>query len=156
MPTKTGALARRRDLVEGRVGNLVRLDLRRALDDLRKTPQQGGICVATVGLRVLLLLPQADGQHVLAILRDERDLVLEAVLLAQHGQNVRFEHPGELGGRIGLQVQRDVTSVHEMTPSRSAMNFGAADTSATGAMCHDLLAVSSSATSLLHQLNNTS
>src|SRR5207245_9729316 len=72
--------------------------------------------------------PEADGQRFLAVLRDERDLVLEAVLLAQHGQNVRFEHPGELGCRIGLQVQRNVTCVHEMTPSRLAMSF-AADTS---------------------------
>src|SRR5437899_10232559 len=78
--TKTGALVLRRDLVERRVGDLVGLDSWRAIDDLREALQHGGIGVAAVGLGVLLLLPQAEGQRFLSVPRGERDLLLEAGL----------------------------------------------------------------------------
>src|SRR2546426_4202758 len=55
------ALALSGDLVEGRVGNLVGLNLRRSLNHGREVLQHFGIGVAAIGVRVLFPIPQTDG-----------------------------------------------------------------------------------------------
>src|SRR5207249_8060138 len=60
----------------------------------------------------LFPIPQTDRDRFGAVGSEERDLVLEAALLAQHGQDVCFQRPRELRGRIGLEVQRDIACVH--------------------------------------------
>src|SRR2546426_6960573 len=102
----------RGDLVERRVRNLVVLNLGRSFNHLRETLQDFGIGVAAIVVRVLFPIPQTDRDRFGAVGGEERDLVLEAVLLAQHGQDVRFQRPRELRGCIGLELQRDIACVH--------------------------------------------
>src|SRR2546427_12603246 len=91
---------------------LLILNLGRSFNHLRETLQDFGIGVAAIGVRVLFPIPQTDRDRFGAVGGEERDLVLEAVLLAQHGQDVCFQRPRELRGRIGLEVQRDIACVH--------------------------------------------
>src|SRR6185437_2302847 len=100
------------DLVEGRAGHLVGIHLRRALDDRRQTLEHLGIGVAVIGIRALLAIPEADSDGVLAAFAEERDLVLEAVLFSQQRQDVLLELLGELLGAVGLEIERNVASVH--------------------------------------------
>src|SRR3989442_6766635 len=92
--------------------NLVVINLGRSFNHLRETLQDFGIGVAAIVVRVLFPIPQTDRDRFGAVGGEERDLVLEAVLLAQNGQDVRFQRPPELRGRIGLEVQRDIACVH--------------------------------------------
>src|SRR6185436_4360709 len=109
---KRSGLALSRDLMEGRVQNFVAVHLWRALNDLRQTLEYLGIGVAAVLIRALLAIPQADGERILAARPDERDLILEAILLPQHGQDVLLERLGELGGGVGLEIDGHIPCVH--------------------------------------------
>src|SRR4029077_13326775 len=113
MDLRPAALVAGGDLVERRVGHLVDVDFRRALNDLLQRLQDLGVGVAAVCLRVLPALPQADGHGFRALTLDGRDLVLESALLAHHGEDVGFHGTGEFGGGVRLQVQRDVASKHD-------------------------------------------
>src|SRR5712691_3884706 len=84
------ALLARGDLVECRVRNLVVLNLGRSFNHLRESLQDFGVGVAAIVVRVLSAIPQTDRDRFGAVAGEERDLVLEAVLLAQYGQDVRF------------------------------------------------------------------
>ena len=74
------------DFMKGRVGDLVRVHFGGPVNHFRQILEHLGIGVAAVLLRALLAVPQADGNRVLAAGAQERDLVLEAVLLAQTGR----------------------------------------------------------------------
>src|SRR3989442_13394391 len=69
------------DLVPGRVGNLRGLDLRSSLNHLRHGLQHFWIGSAAIRFRVLLLLPQTDSDRFPSFRGDERELVLEALLV---------------------------------------------------------------------------
>src|ERR1051326_4104556 len=109
---KPAGLALGRNLVERRVGDLVTLYLGSALDDLIHALQYARVRAARVRLGALLLVPETDGDRPLAILGHKRQLVLEAVLFAQHREDVVLEGPGKLGARAGLQVNREISCVH--------------------------------------------
>src|SRR5256885_10439823 len=100
------------DLVEGRVRNLVRLNLRCSLHYLRQARQHLRIDVAVIVVRVLFPIPQTDRNRFGAVRGEERNLVLETMLLPKQGQDVLLERPGKLTGRVGLQMQRHIACVH--------------------------------------------
>src|SRR2546426_12270547 len=75
------------DLVERRVGYLEALNRGRSLNHGRQVLEHLGIGVAGIGVRVLFPIPQADGNGVLAIGIEERELVGEAGLLSKTGQD---------------------------------------------------------------------
>src|SRR6266581_1340910 len=70
--------------------NLVVLNLGRSFKHLRESLQDFGVGVAAIVVRVLFPIPQTDRDRFGAVAGEERDLVLEAVLLAQYGQDVCF------------------------------------------------------------------
>src|SRR6185436_7616844 len=72
---------RRGDLVEGRVGNLVGIDLRSPLNELRQQLHDLRIGLAAVGLCVLGTIPQADSERLRTACGHEGDLVLKSLLL---------------------------------------------------------------------------
>src|SRR5712692_5072976 len=84
------ALLARGDLVECRVRNLVVLNLGRSFNHLRESLQDFGVGVAAIVVRVLFRIPQTDRDRFGAVGGEERDVVLEAVLLAQYGQDACF------------------------------------------------------------------
>src|SRR5437667_7068497 len=100
------------DLVEGRVRHLVRLNLRCSLHHLRQARQHLRIDVAAVVVRVLFAIPQTDRNRFGAVRGNERNLVLEAMLLPKQGQDVLLERLAELAGRIGIQMQGHIACVH--------------------------------------------
>src|SRR6266481_5403521 len=85
-----GPLLARGDLVECRVRNLVVLNLGGSFNHLRESVQDFGVGVAAIVVRVLFPIPQTDRDRFGAVAGEEGDLVLEAVLLAQYGQDVCF------------------------------------------------------------------
>src|SRR3989442_6571 len=110
--TDRSALVACGDLVEGRVRHLVGLNLRCSINRLRECRQHLRIDVAVIVVRVLFPIPQTDRNRFGAVRREERNLVLEAILLPKQGQDVLLERPGELTGRIGLQMQGHIACVH--------------------------------------------
>src|SRR5207253_5699450 len=100
------------DLVDRRVGNLVRLKLRSPLNDLSQRLQHFGISRAAVGLRVLLRLPEADRERFRSARDDEGHFVLEARLLAKQGNDFLLEGLGKLRVAVGFQLHANVSSVH--------------------------------------------
>src|SRR6266566_6133991 len=66
------------DPVEGRVRNLVGLNLRCSLNHLRQARQHPRIDVAAIVVRVLFPIPQTDRNRFGAVRGEERNLVLEA------------------------------------------------------------------------------
>src|SRR5436309_7559769 len=83
------------DLVEGRVRHLIRLHPRRALDHLLQRLEDGGIRATRVPLCVFFQIPHADANRVCSARGDERDFVLEALLLPKHRNDVLVEELGE-------------------------------------------------------------
>src|SRR2546421_5882032 len=114
--TDRSALVACGDLVEGRVRNLVGLNLRCSLNHLRQARQHLRIDVAAIVVRVLFPIPQTDRNRFGAVRGNKRNLVLEAILFPKQGQDVLLERLGELTGRVGLQMQRHITCVHISTP----------------------------------------
>src|SRR5204862_4552582 len=114
--TDRSALALRGDLVERRVGNLVGPNLRRSVNDGRQGLQHCWISVAAIRLRVLLPVPQADGNGVLAVGGEERELVGEPVLFPKPGQDVRLDRLGKLTAGIGLRMHGNLSRVHMHPP----------------------------------------
>src|SRR2546425_403661 len=106
------ALALSGDLVEGRVGNLVGPNLRRSLNHGREVLQHFGIGVAAIGVRVLFPIPQTDGDGVLAVWIEERELVCEAGLFPKSRQDVLLDRPGKLSAGIALEMHRHLSCVH--------------------------------------------
>jgi hypothetical protein len=92
--------------VEGRDGNLVAAHFRRAFNHFRQALEHLGIGLAAIDVRVLLALPQADGDRVLAVWADKRDLIGEAVLLLKQGQDVLLKGLDELFP-LGLQIEKE-------------------------------------------------
>src|SRR2546428_444732 len=110
--TDRSALVACGDLVEGRVRNLVGLNLRRSLNHLRQARQHLRIDVAVIVVRVLFPIPQTDRNRLGAVRGEERNLVLEAILFPKQGQDVLLERLGELTGRVGLQMHGHIACVH--------------------------------------------
>src|SRR2546429_7195895 len=98
--------------MEGRVRHLIGRNLRCSLNHLRQARQHLRIDVAVIVVRVLFPIPQTDRNRFGAVRGEERNLVLEAILLPKQGQDVLLERPGELSGRIGLQMQGYIACVH--------------------------------------------
>src|SRR5260370_40231233 len=106
------------DLVERRVGYLVALNRGRALKHRRQVLEHLGIAVTGIGFRVLFPIPQTDGDGVLAVWIEERELVGEAGLFPKSRQDVLLDRPGEVISGIGLQVHRNLSCVHIQSPWR--------------------------------------
>ena len=102
----------RGDLVEGRVRHRIGVHLRRALQHIRHGLQHLGIGAAGIGLRGCFVVPHTDTHRCRAAWDDERNLVLEAWLLAQQGNDVVFKRAGKLCNAIGLQLHAHRTSKH--------------------------------------------
>src|SRR2546430_15110813 len=115
-PRRPVALVACGDLVEGRVRNLVRLNLRCSVHHLRQARQHLRIDVAVIVVRVLFPIPQTDRNRFGAVRGEERNLVLETMLLPKQGQDVLLERPGKLSGRVGLQMQGHIACVHISPP----------------------------------------
>ncbi len=71
------------DLVEGRVGNLIGLNLRSSLNNFRQGLQHCWIGFAGISFRVLFLVPQTDSHRFRSVWDDERNFVLEALLFSK-------------------------------------------------------------------------
>src|SRR6266516_3185199 len=100
------------DLVEGRVRDLEGLNRRCSLNHLRQARQHLRIDVAAIVVRVLFPIPQTDRNRFGAVRGHERNLVLEAILFPQQGQDVLLERLGKLTGRVGLQMHGHIACVH--------------------------------------------
>src|SRR3989442_12164959 len=121
-PHRPVALVPCGDLVEGRVRNLEGLNRRCSLNHLRQARQHLRIDVAAIVVRVLFPIPQTDRNRFGAVRGNERNLVFEAILLPQQGQNVLLERLGKLTGRVGLQMHGHIACVHIdslATPTRT-------------------------------------
>src|SRR2546423_11958371 len=105
-------LTLRADLVERRIRHLEALYLRRPLNHVLQLLQHGGVRLAAIRLGAFPPVPQTDRDGLVAIGREKRDLILEPGLPAQDWEHVRLELAREIGGLVGLEVQRDVTSEH--------------------------------------------
>src|SRR5260370_1675293 len=105
-PHRTALLALGRhcdgDLVEGRVGNLVRFNLWSSLNHSRQDFPHLGIRFAVVGFRVLPVIPQPDSERFRSPRTDKRHFVLEPLLLSKQGKNVLFDPLGEF--RIAIML----------------------------------------------------
>src|SRR5881396_155784 len=102
-PPRDLALALSGDLVEGRVGHLEGVNLRRPLNNLRQPPEHLGIGVAAIRIRALFPIPQTDGDGLLAVCGEERELVLEAGLFPKERKDVLLDGAGELIAGIDLE-----------------------------------------------------
>src|SRR5271166_1031848 len=97
------------ELVEGRVGDLIALDLRAALKHVLQRLQHFWVRLGIVCLSAFLAIPQADRDHFGAARAGERDLVLETLLLAQHREHELLECLVEIVGAVGFQIDFDDT-----------------------------------------------
>src|SRR5258706_10199407 len=100
------------DLVESGVGDLVGVNLRRSLDQLRQDSGHIGVGTAVVGFRALFVVPQTDAERILAGWSNKGDFIQKALLLPKHGNDVRFQLLGEFSPAVGLQMQRHSTCIH--------------------------------------------
>src|SRR5438105_4071609 len=94
------------DLVEGRVRHLIRLHPRRALKHLLQRLEDGGIRATRIRLCVFFQIPHADANRVCSARGDERDFVLEALLLPKHRNDVLVEELGERCRVPRLEMER--------------------------------------------------
>ena len=67
---------------------------------------------AGISFRMLLLIPHTDGHRFRAAWDDEHNLVLEALLLAQQGNDLFLERLRKLRDTIGFQLQGNFASTH--------------------------------------------
>src|SRR5213080_762427 len=102
----------RRDLVEGRVGNLIRFDLRSSFNERFEELRDFRIGRAAVGFRILCSVPQADAEGILAASGDEADFVLEPLLLSKQRNDALLEPPRVLRSAIWLQIHGDSACKH--------------------------------------------
>src|SRR5260370_17295235 len=100
------------DLVEGRIGDLVSLNLRSSLNHLAECLQHVGIPMAIIGFRAFFLIPQADSDSVPAARNEQCNFVLEALLLSQQRKGLVLDQLGKLRNALGLQTEGDTTSKH--------------------------------------------
>src|ERR1700687_1236959 len=100
------------DLVEGRVGNLIRFNLGRSLNHSRQDLRYFWIGSAVVSFRVLCCVPQADSERFCSCRTNERDFVLESLLFSKQGNDFLLERPGKLRNAIGLQMHRNSACKH--------------------------------------------
>src|SRR5712691_7552893 len=110
--TDRSALVPCGDPVEGRVRNLEGRNRRCSLNHLRQTRQYLRIDVAAIVVRVLFPIPQTDRNRFGAVRGNARNLVFEAILFPQQGQDVLLERLGKLTGRVGLQMHGHIACVH--------------------------------------------
>src|SRR6266699_1828929 len=83
------------DLVEGRARHFICLDPRRALDHRLERLDHAGIHAAGIRVRVFFYIPHADADRVCSARGDERDFVLEALLVPKYRNDVLVEELGE-------------------------------------------------------------
>src|SRR5437773_2690995 len=100
------------DLVEGRTGHLVGLHLRRTVDNLRQRLEHAGVCLTGVRICAVFQIPHADADRVHSARGNEGDLVLKALLLAEHGDDVLVDQLSELCRATGLEMERNTASKH--------------------------------------------
>src|SRR5437867_5243306 len=106
----------RGDLVEGRVGHLIRAHLRRALDDTGQRPEHTGVRAAVIRVSVLFQIPHTDADRVRPARSDEGDFVLEPLLFSKHGNDVLVEELGELRRATRLEMEGNTSSKHNNLP----------------------------------------
>src|SRR5229473_88481 len=99
------------DLVEGGIGNLIGLYLRRSVNHLRQGLRHFGVSSAVVTCRVLCLVPQTDAKCFLSSRCDKCDFVPESFLFSQQGHHFPFQSLGELGN-AALQMHGDFACKH--------------------------------------------
>src|SRR6266849_9606514 len=92
------------DLVEGRVGNLIGVNLGSSLNHSRQDLCYFWIGSAVVSFRVLWCVPQADSERFCSCRTNKRDFVLESLLFSKKGNDFLLERPGKLRNGIGLQM----------------------------------------------------
>src|SRR5689334_11743748 len=102
--------------MEGRIRNLIGLELRSSLQHLRQSLLHLGIGSAVIGFRVVFLIPQTDSHRFLSVWSDEGNFVLESLLFLQQGNAFVLERAGEVRNTIGLQMYRDTSSKHGNLP----------------------------------------
>src|ERR1043166_6966018 len=100
------------DLGGSRIADFEVLHSRGAFDHLRQHLQNILVLLAVVSLRVLFLIPKTDGDRLVAFRGDERDLILESLLLPEHGDNIVLERAGKFRRTIPLQLYGDVARIH--------------------------------------------
>ena len=96
--------------MEGRIGNLVRVNLRSSLNQIPECLQHVGIPMGIIGFRAFFLIPQADSNSVPAARNEQCNFVLEALLLSQQRKGFVLDQLGKRRNAIGLQTERDTTS----------------------------------------------
>jgi len=91
------------DLVEGRIGNLVGLNLGSSL--FFEGFQHGWISPSAISLRVLFLIPQTDSHNLRSVRSDECDFILKAFLLSKQENDLLFDSPRELRNAVGFKCK---------------------------------------------------
>src|SRR2546422_20066 len=103
-------------LVECGIRQLKGLYRRLSFEHIRKTLQHFWIRRAAISLRVLFRVPEAVGDRFRAFGGDKGGLTAESLLLAQDWDDLILDDRGKLCGRIGLQLQSDLSSKHCFAP----------------------------------------
>src|SRR5712692_11318460 len=104
------------DLVESRVGNLIRLNLGSSLNHSCEGLGYFWIGSPVVSFRVLCCVPEADSERFCPLWGNEGDFILEPLLFSKQGKNVLFDLLGEFRNAIGLQMHGNSACKHWQPP----------------------------------------
>src|ERR1700680_3919501 len=80
-----------RDFVEGRISNLIGVNLRRSLNNFPESLEQYWIGIAAISVRVLFLIPQTDSDSFRSVWSDEGNFVLETFLFSKQRKCFVFD-----------------------------------------------------------------
>src|ERR1700680_2027633 len=102
----------RRDFVEGRIGNLIGVNLRRSLNNSPNNLKQFWIGIAGISVRVLFLIPQTDTDSLRSAWSNKGNFVLETFLFSKQRKCFVFDKSAKLRNTVRLQADRYTTSKH--------------------------------------------
>ena len=71
---------------------------------------------AVVGIRIFLLLPQADFNRFRTTGGDERDFILEAFLFSKQGDDFLLDRPGKLPTLLGFRCRGNISRQTSLRP----------------------------------------
>src|SRR2546427_2469391 len=100
------------NLVEGRVDNVIGLNLKNAVNDSRQGLHHFQITVAAVSVRARFLVPETDSERIRSARGDAGDFVSEPFLSSKDWNDFLPVRPGKLLSTIGFQVHGNFESKH--------------------------------------------
>src|ERR1700694_518597 len=102
----------RADLVESEVGNLVGINLRISVDQIRQDRGHFYVWPAVVGIGAFFVVPQTHAEGFGSSGANKRNFILKPLLFAKHGNDLLFQPLGKRGRAVGLQMHRYAMCIH--------------------------------------------